>query len=109
MARSTSLKEVANDAQDVASAQLKKLLSEAQDLLSDGDSFVGDKAEAARKKLSTVLSKASNTFPKDADEAIEKGGELVESVSTYVKEKPLQSLAIAAGLLLVGKFLFGSK
>gem|GEM_PF-3965478 len=49
MARSTSIKEVAGDAKDVGSAQLKKLLSEAQDLLSDGDSFVGDKAEVARK------------------------------------------------------------
>ncbi|MBD1600870.1 DUF883 family protein [Pseudomonas typographi] len=92
------MNENVSQAKDLGYEQLQKLLNEANDLLSDGESFVGDKADAARKKLEGILDKANSVIPKNAEEAVEKGKEALGTAANHVKEKPWHTAAIISGL-----------
>ncbi|WP_110947400.1 DUF883 family protein [Pseudomonas bohemica] len=98
MARKPAVNETVSQAKDLGYEQLQKLLNEANNLLSDGESFVGDKADAARKKLEGILNKANSIIPKDAEEAVEKGKEALSTAANYAQEKPWHTAAVVGGL-----------
>jgi ElaB/YqjD/DUF883 family membrane-anchored ribosome-binding protein len=106
MARKSAVNEKVSQVEDLGYEQLQKLLSEANDLLSDGESFVGDKADAARKKLEGILNKANSIIPKDAEEAVEKGKEALSTAADYAQEKPWHTAAIIGGLGIAVWLLF---
>ncbi|MCK3852107.1 hypothetical protein [Pseudomonas sp. W2Jun17] len=105
MARKAEIEKVASKAKDIGDDELKKLINEASDLLADGESFVGDKAEAARKKLEAILKNANDFFPKDAEEAVDKGQEALNNAKKYAQEKPWHVAAIIGGVGLAAWLL----
>ena len=103
---------MANKNTNVSSEQLlsefKALVSDTEELLQHSAELTGDKAEALRAQINTSLQRARKSLSSTEQALLERGKQAFESSEEYVREHPLQSLAIGAGVgfllgLLVSK------
>ncbi|UGR44405.1 DUF883 family protein [Pseudomonas aeruginosa] len=105
MAGKSAAKKAVSQVEDLGYEELQSLLNEAINLLSDSESFVGDKADTARKKLEDLFNKANRLLPKDAEEAVEEAHQALDAVTNYVRTKPWQAATIVGGIGLTAWLL----
>ena len=94
------LDDLVDDLHDETRSELSVFLDEATALLGNNDAFIGDKAEAARTRLSELLSKASTSLA-SGSAAVEGSSQKVAEAKAYVQANPWKAAAIAAGAGLV--------
>lgn len=109
MARKSAAEETLEQARDRGLEELQKLIAEASELLKDGESFAGEKADKARQKIGALLDRASGTFATGRHEVVAQGREAFDSAKTFVCENPWRSAAIGVGALLLGRYLLGRR
>jgi ElaB/YqjD/DUF883 family membrane-anchored ribosome-binding protein len=78
---------------------LKRVVSDSEELLRESAGAIGDKAQGMRERLSATLESAKATCRKLEDKAIE-GAKATDKV---IREHPYQSIGVAFGVgLLIG-------
>lgn len=89
----------ANINTDKLVADLRRVVSDSEELLRESAGAVGDKAQAVRERLTETLEAAKVTCRKLEDKAIE-GAKATDKV---IRDHPYQSLGVAFGVgLLIG-------
>ncbi|HKM26527.1 MAG: DUF883 domain-containing protein [Gammaproteobacteria bacterium] len=79
-------------------AEFKALVSDTEQLLQHSVELTGDKAEELRGQINTSLQRARQALGSTEQALLERGKEALNSSEEYVREHPLQSLAIGAGV-----------
>ncbi|GGC76221.1 DUF883 family protein [Undibacterium terreum] len=94
----------------VASEEMMKLKADLDDLISRLPSLSDIDLTAAKEKLLEQVAAAKEAANQASSTAREKLNQGVEVAGGYVKEKPLQSVAVAAGVgILIGMLIARSK
>ncbi|MCK9535095.1 MAG: YqjD family protein [Pseudomonas sp.] len=101
-------KKISNDNNDQLLSEFKALVSDTEQLLQHSVELTGDKAEELRGQINSSLQRARKALSSTEYALLERGKEAINSSEEYVREHPLQSLAIGAGVgfllgLLVSK------
>ncbi|MDY0248773.1 MAG: DUF883 family protein [Pseudomonas sp.] len=79
-------------------AEFKALVSDTEQLLQHSVELTGDKAEELRGQINTSLQRARQALGTTEQALLERGKEALSDGEEYVREHPLQSLAIGAGV-----------
>ncbi len=79
-------------------AEFKALVSDTEQLLQHSVELTGDKAEELRGQINSSLQRARQALGSTEQALLERGKEALNSSEEYVREHPLQSLAIGAGV-----------
>lgn len=88
--------------------ELKSLKADLDDLVSRAASLTDRELSDARDKLMTRFSSMRHSMRGMADQARTQLNQGMDVTSDYVKDKPLQSVAIAAGVgLVIGALMRG--
>lgn len=83
--------------------EFKALVADTESLLQHSAELTGDKAEELRGQINSSLKRARQALSATEQAMLERGKEALHSSEEYVRENPLQSLAIGAGVgLLLG-------
>lgn len=78
--------------------EFKALVSDTEQLLQHSVSLTGDKAEELRGQINSSLQRARQALGTTEQALLERGKEVLSGSEEYVREHPLQSLAIGAGV-----------
>lgn len=93
----------AQNAQEILLADFQALVRDTEKLLADTASLAGDQADELRGQIHESLLRARETLELTQDSVRQRGQEALVVAEDYVREKPWQSVGIAAGVgLLVG-------
>ncbi len=97
-----------NSNNDKLLSEFKALVTDTEQLLEHSVELTGDKAEELRGQINSSLQRARKALSSTEQALLERGKEALNSSEEYVREHPLQSLAIGAGVgfllgLLVSK------
>ncbi|MDY7219186.1 YqjD family protein [Denitrificimonas sp. JX-1] len=87
-----------NTDNDQLLAEFKALVSDTEQLLQHSVELSGDKAEELREQINSSLQRARKALGSTEHALRERGKEAIHSSEEYVREHPLQSLAIGAGV-----------
>lgn len=79
-------------------ADFKALVADTEQLLQHSTELGGDKAEALRGQITSSLQRARQALGTTEQALLERGKEVLSDSEQYVREHPLQSLAIGAGV-----------
>ena len=79
-------------------SEFKALVSDTEQLPQHSVELTGDKAEALRGQINTSLQRARQALGSTEQALLERGKEVLSDGEEYVREHPLQSLAIGAGV-----------
>ncbi|NLY12007.1 MAG: DUF883 family protein [Gammaproteobacteria bacterium] len=79
-------------------AEFKALVADTEELLQNSIELTGDKAEVLRGQINSSLQRARKALTSTEQALLERGKEALHSSEEYVREHPLQSLAIGAGV-----------
>lgn len=79
-------------------AEFKALVSDTEQLLQHSVELTGDKAEELRGQINSSLQRARKALGSTEQALLERGKEVLSDGEEYVREHPLQSLAIGAGV-----------
>ena len=83
---------------DPLMAEFKALVSDTEQLLQHSVELTGDKAEELRGQINASLQRARKALGSTEQALLERGKEVLSDGEEYVREHPLQSLAIGAGV-----------
>ncbi len=83
---------------DPLMAEFKALVSDTEQLLQHSVELTGDKAEELRGQINSSLQRARKALSTTEQALLERGKEVLSDGEEYVREHPLQSLAIGAGV-----------
>lgn len=78
--------------------EFKALVSDTEQLLQHSVELTGDKAEELRGQINSSLQRARKALSSTEQALLERGKEVLSDGEEYVREHPLQSLAIGAGV-----------
>ncbi len=78
--------------------EFKALVSDTEQLLQHSVELTGDKAEELRGQINSSLQRARKALSSTEQALFERGKEVLSDGEEYVREHPLQSLAIGAGV-----------
>lgn len=78
--------------------EFKALVTNTEQLLEHSVELTGDKAEALRGQINSSLQRARQALGNTEQALLERGKEALHTSEEYVREHPLQSLAIGAGV-----------
>lgn len=78
--------------------EFKALVADTEKLLQHSAELTGDKAEELRGQINSNLQRARQALSSTEQAMLERGKEALHSSEEYVREHPLQSLAIGAGV-----------
>ena len=78
--------------------EFKALVSDTEELLQHSVELTGDKAEELRGQINSSLQRARKALSSTEQALLERGKEALHTSEEYVREHPLQSLAIGAGV-----------
>lgn len=78
--------------------EFKALVADTEQLLQHSAELTGDKAEELRGQINSSLKRARQALSSTEQAMLERGKEALNSSEEYVREHPLQSLAIGAGV-----------
>lgn len=100
-------KNIENNSEQLLS-EFKALVADTEQLLQHSVDLTGDKAEALRGQINNSLQRARKALSSTEQALFERGKDALQSSEEYVREHPVQSLAIGAGVgfllgLLVSK------
>lgn len=87
-----------NSTNDPLLSEFKALVSDTEKLLQHSVELTGDKAEELRGQINTSLQRARQALGSTEQALLERGKEAFNSGEEYVREHPVQSLAIGAGV-----------
>ena len=79
-------------------SEFKALVSDTEKLLQHSVELTGDKAEELRCQINSSLQRARQALGSTEQALLERGKEAFNSGEEYVREHPVQSLAIGAGV-----------
>ena len=79
-------------------SEFKALVSDTGQLLQHSVELTGDEAEALRGQINTSLQRAGQALGSTEQALLERGKEVLSDSEEYVRQHPLQSLAIGAGV-----------
>ncbi len=79
-------------------AEFKALVADTEHLLQHSVDLTGDKAEELRGQINSSLQRARQALGSTEQALLERGKEALSDSQDYVREHPLQSLAIGAGV-----------
>lgn len=80
------------------STDFKALVSDTEQLLKHSAELTGDKAEELRKQINSSLQRARDALISTEQAVLERSKEALHDGEEYVREHPLKSLAISAGI-----------
>ncbi|MDY0208040.1 MAG: DUF883 family protein [Pseudomonas sp.] len=83
---------------DPLMAEFKALVSDTEQLLQHSVDLTGDKAEELRGQINSSLQRARKALSSTEQALLDRGKEALSDGQDYVREHPLQSLAIGAGV-----------
>ncbi len=83
---------------DPLMAEFKALVADTEQLLQHSVELTGDKAEELRGQINSSLQRARKALSTTEQALLERGKEVLSDGEEYVREHPLQSLAIGAGV-----------
>ncbi len=78
--------------------EFKALVSDTEQLLQHSAELTGEKAEELRGQIHSSLQRARQALGSTEQALLERGKEVLHGSEEYVREHPLQSLAIGAGV-----------
>ncbi len=78
--------------------EFKALVSDTEQLLQHSAELTGEKAEDLRGQIHSSLQRARQALGSTEQAVLERGKEVLSDGEQYVREHPLQSLAIGAGV-----------
>ncbi|HHX35888.1 MAG TPA: DUF883 domain-containing protein [Gammaproteobacteria bacterium] len=78
--------------------EFKALVSDTEELLQHSVELTGDKAEELRGQINSSLQRARKALSSTEQALLERGKEALNTGEEYVREHPLQSLAVGAGV-----------
>ena len=78
--------------------EFKALVTDTEQLLQHSAELTGDKAEELRGQIHSSLQRARQALGSTEQAVLERGKEVLHDSEQYVREHPLQSLAIGAGV-----------
>lgn len=78
--------------------EFKALVSDTEQLLQHSVELTGDKAEELRGQINSSLQRARKALSSTEQALLARGKEVLSDGEEYVREHPLQSLAIGAGV-----------
>lgn len=87
-----------NNSSDPLLSEFKALVADTEQLLQHSVELTGDKAEELRGQINSSLQRARKALSSTEQALLERGKEALHSSEEYVREHPLQSLAIGAGV-----------
>lgn len=87
-----------NNSSDPLLSDFKALVADTEQLLQHSVELTGDKAEELRGQINSSLQRARKALSSTEQALLERGKEALNSSEEYVREHPLQSLAIGAGV-----------
>lgn len=87
-----------NSTNDPLLSEFKALVSDTEKLLQHSVELTGDKAEELRGQINSSLQRARQALGSTEQALLERGKEAFNSGEEYVREHPVQSLAIGAGV-----------
>ncbi|QEY58717.1 DUF883 domain-containing protein [Pseudomonas sp. C27(2019)] len=90
-------KNTSADSQQLIS-EFKALVSDTEQLLQHSAELTGEKAEELRGQIHSSLQRARQALGSTEQAIRERGKEVLHDSEEYVREHPLQSLAIGAGV-----------
>lgn len=90
-------KNTSADSQQLIS-EFKALVADTEQLLQHSAELTGDKAEELRGQIHSSLQRARQALGSTEQAIRERGKEVLLDSEEYVREHPLQSLAIGAGV-----------
>lgn len=79
-------------------AQFKALVADTEQLLEHSVELTGDKAEELRGQINSSLQRARQALGSTEQDLLQRGKDAMHSGEEYVREHPIQSLAIGAGV-----------
>ena len=88
---------------------LQTVVQDAEALLRATASQAGEKIQEARTRAEESVRQAKARLAGLEDEALERARALADQADTYVREKPWQAVAVAAGVGLVLGLLLGRR
>jgi ElaB/YqjD/DUF883 family membrane-anchored ribosome-binding protein len=96
-------------AKDKLVADLKLVVSDAEELLRATATQAGEKVSAARERIQASLSSAKEKLAQAERAAVEKAKEAAKATDEYVHEHPWKAVGIAAGVGFVLGLLIGRR
>jgi len=87
-----------NTGSDQLLTEFKALVSDTEELLQHSVELTGDKAEELRGQINSSLQRARKALSSTEQALLERGKEALNTGEEYVREHPLQSLAVGAGV-----------
>ena len=90
-------------------ADLRLVVSDAEELLRATASQAGDKVSAARDRIQASLASAKIKLSEAERAAVERAKEAAKVTDAYVQENPWQAVGIAAGVGFVLGLLIGRR
>lgn len=87
-----------NNSNDPLLSEFKALVADTEQLLQHSVELTGDKAEELRGQINSSLQRARKALSSTEQALLERGKEALHSSEEYVREHPLQSLAVGAGV-----------
>ena len=97
------------DAQSALVAEFHALVNDTEALLKNTSENASEQVDELRKTLTENLARAKATLKESEESLRHQAQAAVEATETYVQEKPLQSIGIAAGIGLVLGLLIGRR
>ena len=91
-------KKTTTSTNDPLLSEFKALVSDTEKLLQHSVELTGDKAEELRGQINSSLQRARQALGSTEQALLERGKEAFNSGEEYVREHPVQSLAIGAGV-----------
>lgn len=90
-------KNTSADSQQLLS-EFKALVSDTEQLLQHSAELTGEKAEELRGQIHSSLQRARQALGSTEQAILERGKEVLHDSEQYVRDHPLQSLAVGAGV-----------
>lgn len=78
--------------------EFKALVSDTEQLLQHSAELTGEKAEELRGQIHSSLQRARQALGSTEQAILERGKEVLHDSEQYVRDHPLQSLAVGAGV-----------
>jgi len=105
MARKTAIAAKSEQIQDQLFSELQAFIEEAEKLLNDSASLVGEEADTLRAQVSLKLRQAREA----AGQVRAKAQPVVDATQDYIGGHPWQTVAVSAGFGLVIGLLLGRR
>lgn len=79
-------------------SEFKALVADTEELLQHSAELTGEKAEELRDQINLSLQRARKALGSTEQALVERGKQALDTGEEYVREHPLQSIAIGAGV-----------